>query len=131
MSRTVAVLSALATATFLEGCCHGPFVYVDCIASSITLSAVDSAGSPVAVDEVTWSLDGGPSHPADCWGGDTGGGCASYYIPADRDGIVQIELFVGGVSVATETVEVIHPGDQPGECCGDVFTEEREVFVAG
>lgn len=130
MSRIVALSSTLSAALALGGCCNGPFVYVDCVASSITISAVDAAGDPAAVDEVIWRLDGGPAEVAYCRGGDTGGACASFLIPADRDGTVEIELFVGGVVVGTETVEVVHPDARPGECCGDVFTEEREVVLS-
>ena len=121
----------LAGTLALEGCCNGPFVYVECMASMITVHAVSTNGDPVLVDEMLWSLDGGDAQPADCAGADTGGavGCEEFYVPASIEGTYTLELMLDGVVVGNDTVDVVIPKHSPGQCCGSVFQDEREIEV--
>ena len=123
--------AALVSAVALAGCCHGPLVYVECMASSIHVDLTDDAGNTALADSVVYSIDGGPSQEAFCNGGDetTDAGCSSWWVDAFDEGTYTLEILQGDAVVATETLDVETPKKTPGECCSDVFLADLVVEV--
>lgn len=118
---------ALGFSFFYAGCC-------DCVANGVRIDTVDASGNPIAVDRLSWALDGEPEGEDVCV---EGGDCTGWFVLTPVEGtwtfVAVLDGDGGGDAQRFGTAEVVvafAKGD-PLQCCSDGFHGELEIVVGG